>query len=228
MASYNPHNFNLAQFMNDLYQQTNLDAQFKFLGDQFEVINSYSLMLEKQLEKVSTLVTTLHTPPAPGGLGAQLNSGTSKKVEVFANPGNFNGEISHFEEWWFKMKTWLNINQPIIPPKSYDAIVAVLSQMKQKAGIFSAQWLEKGITYTWTELEMDIVKQYHPTAILDWARQKLWKLKQGNTRSCDYIDLFTKYFKDAGIGHSQLSLRTIRLGLCIYFSLSPSVPVNLY
>ena len=40
--------------MTDLYQQPDLDAQFKFLGDQFEVINSYSLMLEKELQKVST------------------------------------------------------------------------------------------------------------------------------------------------------------------------------
>ena len=143
MATYNPRNFNLSQFMNDLYQLPDLDAQFKFLGDQFEVINSYSLMLEKQLEKVSNLVTALQTPPALEALGAPLTSGTSKKVEVFANPGNFNGEISHFEEWWLKMKTWLNIDQATIPPKSYDAIVAVLSRMKQKAGTFSAQWLEK-------------------------------------------------------------------------------------
>ena len=79
------------------------------------------------------------------------------------------------------MKTWLNINQPTIPPKSYDTVVAVLSRMKQKAGTFSAQWLEKGQTYTWSELEVDIVKQYCPTARPGWARQKLWKLKQGNT-----------------------------------------------
>ena len=58
MASYNPCNFNLGQFMNDLYQLPDLDAQFKFLGDQFEVINSYLLMLEKELEKVSLLVAT--------------------------------------------------------------------------------------------------------------------------------------------------------------------------
>ena len=163
MASYNPCNFNLGQFMNDLYQLPNLDAQFKFLGDQFEVINSYSLMLEKQLEKVSTLVTTIQNPPAPGGLGAPPTSGTSKKVEVFADLGNFNGEISHFEEWWLKMKTWLNINQPTIPPKSYDAIVAVLSQMKQEAGTISAQRLEKGIAYTWTELEVDIHSKAIPS-----------------------------------------------------------------
>ena len=160
-------------------------------------------MLEKELQKVSIIVTTPQTPPAPGCLGAPPTSGTSKKVEVFADPGNFNGEISHFEKWWLKMKTWLNINQLTIPPKSYDAVVAVLSRMKQKAGTFSAQRLEKGITCTWTELEVDIVKLYRPTARPDWARQKLWKLKQGNTRSCDYVDLFTKYFKDAEIGHSH-------------------------
>ena len=203
MASYNPRNFNLGQFMNDLYQLPDLDTQFKFLGDQFKMINSYSLMLEKELEKVSLLVTTIQAPPKPGALGSSLPSGTSKKVEVFADLGNFNGEINHFEEWWLKMKTWLNINQPTIPPKSYDIVVAVLSHMKQKAGTFSAQRLEKDQMYTWSELEVDIVKQYHPTARPDWARQKLWKLKQGNTQSCDYVDLFTKYFKDAGIGHSH-------------------------
>ena len=64
MASYNPCNFNLGQFMNDLHQQPDLNAQFKFLGDQFEVINSYSLMLEKELQKVSTLIAITPVPGA--------------------------------------------------------------------------------------------------------------------------------------------------------------------
>jgi hypothetical protein len=55
----------------------------------------------------------------------------------------------------------LNINQQTIPTKSYDTVVSVLSHMKQKAGTFSAQQLEKGIAYTWAELKTDIVKQYH-------------------------------------------------------------------
>jgi hypothetical protein len=75
--------------------------------------------------------------------------------------------------------------------------------MKQKAGTFSAQRLEKGIAYTWAELETNIVKQYRPTARPDWARCKLWSLKQGNTCSCNYVNLFTKYFKDAEIGYSH-------------------------
>ena len=75
--------------------------------------------------------------------------------------------------------------------------------MKQKAGTFFVQRLEKGQVYSWTELEVHIVKQYCPTARPNWARQKLWKLKKANTQSCDYVDLFTKYFKDAGISHSH-------------------------
>jgi hypothetical protein len=169
------------------------------------VINSYAASLEIELTRVTAITTTAQAQAQaqPGTLGAAPTSGTSKKVEVFADPGNFSGEINHFEEWWLKMKIWLNINQQTIPTRSYDAVVSVLSRMKQKAGTFSAQRLEKGIAYTWAELETDIVKQYRPTARPDWARRKLWSLKQGNTRSCNYVDLFTKYFKDAEIGHSH-------------------------
>jgi hypothetical protein len=205
MAAYNPRNFDLGQFMNDLFQQPDLANQLQFLGSHLQVINSYAAGLEIELTRVTAIATTAQAQAQaqPGTLGAAPTSGTSKKVEVFADPGNFSGEINHFEEWWLKMKTWLNINQQTIPARSYDAVVSVLSRMKQKAGTFSAQRLEKGIAYTWAELETDIVKQYRPTARPDWARRKLWSLKQGNTRSCDYVDLFTKYFRDAEIGHSH-------------------------
>ena len=47
------------------------------------------LMLEKELQKVSTLVATVQAPPVPEGLGALPTSGISKKVEVFTNLGYF-------------------------------------------------------------------------------------------------------------------------------------------
>jgi hypothetical protein len=205
MAAYNPRNFDLGQFMNDLFLQPDHSAQFQFLRNHLQVVNAYASAVEQELTRVTAITTAAQAQAQaqPGTPGAVPTSGTSKKVEVFADPGNFSGEINHFEEWWLKMKTWLNINQHTIPTRSYDAVVSVLSCMKQKAGTFSAQRLEKGIAYTWTELETDIVKQYHQTARPDWARHKLWSLKQGNTRSCDYVDLFTKYFKDAEIGHSH-------------------------
>jgi hypothetical protein len=191
--------------MNDLFQQQDLANQLQFLGNHLQVINSYAAAMEQELTRVTAIAIAAQAQvqAQPGTLGAAPTSGTSKKVEVFAKPGNFSGENNHFEKWWLKMKTWLNINQQTIPARSYDTVVSVLSRMKQKAGTFSTQRLEKGIAYTWAELETDIVKQYRPTARPNWARRKLWPLKQGNTDSCNYVDLFTKYFKDAEIGHSH-------------------------
>jgi hypothetical protein len=113
MAAYNPRNFDLSQFMNDLFQQPDLTNQLQFLGSHLQVINSYAAGLEIELTRVTAIATTAQAQP--GTLGAAPTSGTSKKVEVFADPGNFSGEINHFEEWWLKMKTWLNINQQTIP-----------------------------------------------------------------------------------------------------------------
>jgi hypothetical protein len=141
MAAYNPHNFDLGQFMNDLFQQPDLGAQLQFLGNHLQVINSYAAAMEQELTRVTAIATAAQAQAQaqPGTLGAAPTSGTSNKVEVFADPGNFSGEINHFEEWWLKMKTWLNINQQTIPARSYDTVVLVLSHMKQKAGTFSAQ-----------------------------------------------------------------------------------------
>jgi hypothetical protein len=49
MAAYNPHNFNLSQFMNDLFQQLDLSAQFQFLGNHLQVVNIYASAMEQEL-----------------------------------------------------------------------------------------------------------------------------------------------------------------------------------
>jgi hypothetical protein len=141
MTAYNPRNVDLGQVMNDLFQQPDLANQLQFLGNHLQVINSYAAGLEIELIRVSAITTTAQAQAQaqPGTLGAAPTSGTSKKVEVFADPGNFSGEINHFEEWWLRMKTRLNINQQTSPARSYDAVVLVLSRMKQKAGTFYAQ-----------------------------------------------------------------------------------------
>ena len=128
---------------------------------------------------------------------------STTKVEVFADPGVFNGEVKQFKEWWLKIRTWLNINANTITPAFYKATAAVLSHMKQKAGTFAAQWLELRPTYTWAELENEIVKQYCPVAKPNWARKQLWAFKQENTHSCDSVDRFKKHYRDSKIGASH-------------------------
>jgi hypothetical protein len=49
MAAYNPRNFDLGQFMNDLFQQPDLANQLQFLGSHLQVINSYAAGLEIEL-----------------------------------------------------------------------------------------------------------------------------------------------------------------------------------
>jgi hypothetical protein len=49
MAAYNPRNFDLSQFMNDLFQQPDLGAQLQFLGNHLHVINSYAAGMEQEL-----------------------------------------------------------------------------------------------------------------------------------------------------------------------------------
>jgi hypothetical protein len=113
MAAYNPRNFDLGQFINDLFRQPDLGAQLQFLGSHLQVVNSYASAMEQELTRVTAITTATQAQlqAQPGTLGAAPTSGISKKVEVFADLGNFSGEINHFEEWWLKMKTWLNINQ---------------------------------------------------------------------------------------------------------------------
>jgi hypothetical protein len=49
MAAYNPRNFDLGQFMNDLFQQPDLSAQFQFLGNHLQVVNAYASAMEQEL-----------------------------------------------------------------------------------------------------------------------------------------------------------------------------------
>ena len=117
MASYNPRNFNLDQFMNNLYQLPNLDTQFKFLGDQFECTN----VRERATEGIHPCCNC-PSPTSTRRPGCTANQWDLQESRSIHQSGLLHGEINHFKEWWLKMKTWLNINQPTIPPKFYDTV----------------------------------------------------------------------------------------------------------
>ena len=57
----------------------------------------------------------------------------SKKVEIFNDPGEYDGSKVKFEEWWAKMQAWLMVNQHAIPTGSQDAVGTVLVHMMQVA-----------------------------------------------------------------------------------------------
>ena len=84
--------------------------------------------------------------------GPMTTSLYSKKVEIFNDPGEYDGSKVKFKEWWAKMQAWLTVNQHAIPAGSQDAVGAVLSRLKgPKAGPFAQVRLTQAAqgTYTW-------------------------------------------------------------------------------
>ena len=76
----------------------------------------------------------------------------SKKVEIFNNPGEYDGSKAKFKEWWAKMQALLMVNQHAIPASSQDTVGAVLSWLKGlKAGPFTQVSLTQVTqdTYMW-------------------------------------------------------------------------------
>ena len=82
---------------------------------------------------------------------AGISTGTSRggaKVEIFQDPGSYDGSASKFEEWWTKMNAWLECHPkqfqekdeeghdvPALKPRMY----AVLSRLKGSKGSHYAE-----------------------------------------------------------------------------------------
>jgi len=194
--SFNPRQFNSNIFLADLQNAPDDDAQLAMIATQLGLMTSYSIQLESDLAQANAQLRAIPTT-APA-------SGRTGKVEVFADPGEFKGEINKFEEWWLKIQTYISVNPVAIPHQSYEAVVTVLSRMEgPRAGTFAAARLAQGRAYQWANLEDEITKLFRPTMKPEWALKKLWESRQGNTRSHDFADNFYKYYKEAKIGISH-------------------------
>ena len=130
------------------------------------------------------------------GAGPSTAQGTattlsySKKVEIFNDPGEYDGSKVKFEEWWAKMQAWLTVNQHAIPAGSQDAVSAVLSRLKgPRAGPFTQVRLTQAAQgiYMWNRLVSDVGGLFHTTNKKDWARKELCKLKQGKLATDNFI-----------------------------------------
>ena len=129
------------------------------------------------------------TPGAGGG-------GT--KVEIFQDPGSYDGLASKFEEWWTKMNAWLECHPkqfqekdeqghdvPALKPRMY----AVLSRLKGSKGSHYAE-MElkklangKSLHCYWELFAVEIEGVFRPQLQKDWARSMLKKHKQTDSMS---------------------------------------------
>ena len=123
---------------------------------------------------------------------------TGSKVEIFQDPGSYDGSASKFEEWWMKLNTWLDCHPkqfsekdpqghevPALRPRMY----AVLSQLKGSKGAHYAEMELKKLTdgksthRYWELFATEIEGVFRPQLQQDWARNALKKLKQTDNMS---------------------------------------------
>ena len=124
--------------------------------------------------------------------------GGGTKVEIFQDPGSYDGSASKFEEWWTKMNAWLECHPkqfqekdeqghdvPALKPRMY----AVLSHLKGSKGSHYAE-MElkkladgKSLHRYWELFAVEIKGVFRPQLQKDWARTQLKKLKQTDNMS---------------------------------------------
>ena len=77
----------------------------------------------------------------------------AKISKLLADPGQFDGSMAKFEEWWAKVKAWQAENHLAMPSNTNKPVRTVLSQLAgSKAGSFARTHLDilnTGGTYTW-------------------------------------------------------------------------------
>ena len=132
------------------------------------------------------------------GVSRGGGGGTGSKVEIFQDPGSYDGSASKFEEWWMKLNAWLDCHPkqfleedqqghevPALKPRMY----VVLSQLKGSKGAHYAEMelkkLADGKLLHWyCELFATEIKGvFRPQLQQDWACNVLKKLKQTDNMS---------------------------------------------
>ena len=160
-----------------------------------------------------------------GVSGGSAGGGSGAKVEIFQDPGSYDGSASKFEEWWMKLNAWLDCHPkqfsekdpqghkvPTLEPRMY----AVLSRLKGSKGAHYAEMELKKLVdgksshQYWELFATEIEGVFHPQLQQDWARNTLKKLKQTDNMSmvafiAEFMKLkyYTKTDDGAAIGYLE-------------------------
>ena len=165
-------------------------------------------IITQQNNQIVHLQVQMRTNTAATTAPAQLTSVSySKKVEIFTDPGEYDGSKVKFEEWWAKLQAWLKVNEHAILEGFQDAVGAILSRLKgPKAGPFAQVHLMQAAQgfYMWPELVCDVEGLFRTTNKKDWARKELRELKQGKTPTDDFIVKWEALYLQAEVDNSHV------------------------
>ena len=142
----------------------------------------------------------------PSTAQGTLSVSYSKKVEIFTDPGEYDGSKAKFEEWWAKAQAWLKVNEHAIPAGLQDAVNTILSWLKgPKAGPFLQVCLTQAAqgTYKWDTLVCNVEGLFHMTNKKDWARKELCELKQEKLPTNDFIMKWEAFYLQVEVNNSH-------------------------
>ena len=169
------------------------------------------------------------------GLSAPAGGGGTK-VEIFQDPGSYDGSASKFEEWWTKMNAWLECHPKQFQekdPQGHDVsalktrMYAVLSWLKGSKGSHYAEMELKKLTDRrsmhryWELFAVEIEGVFRPQLQKDWACSMLKKHKQtDNMSTVAFIAEFMKLkYYAATEDHEAIGLLEDNVHPCIRYQL---------
>ena len=150
------------------------------------------------LDNMGNQVIVLQTQAITTATAMANKTKISKRL---TDPGQFDGSMAKFEEWWAKIKAWQPESHLTMHTNTDKPVHAVLSRLQgSKAGSFARTHLEilnnRG-TYTWGQLCGELENLFWPANQKDWAQKKLRELKQGRMPIDEWIIKFETYSKPA-------------------------------
>ena len=112
--------------------------QMKMIVEARDDVTRCQHIITQQNNQIAHLQVQMRTNTTATAAPAPPSGSYSKKVEIFTDPGEYDGSKAKFEEWWAKAQAWLKVNEHAIPEGSQDAVGAILSRLKGlKAGPFA-------------------------------------------------------------------------------------------
>src|SRR5207245_1658788 len=125
----------------------------------------------------------------------------SGKMEPFHDPGSYKGDRGHFQEWWTKMRAWLDTFATTFSGDR-ERCLAVWSRMEGPVAGTYAQTRIKSCTdhQDWPDLRglvTEVNGFFSPQSEVDFVRKQIQNLRQGSSRVEEFVNKFISY-KQAG------------------------------
>ncbi|KIK22845.1 hypothetical protein PISMIDRAFT_101727 [Pisolithus microcarpus 441] len=117
-----------------------------------------------------------------------------------ADPGRYDGSISRFEEWWSKMKAYLQLAN--FATAAQDCLAVWTRLEGPVAGAYARARIDSckaSATYPdMAALEAEVEAKFRPINNKDWAKAQLQKICQGGMRTEEFVTKFSALAMSAG------------------------------